>query len=133
MQRVGDILPAFYRKQLQNVVDQQALVTALWPSVVGEAIARRTRVSQLSGATLVVEAATPAWRDELVFRAGQITGQLNAAVGREVVRELRLVLGRREPQRAATAAGGARDEADAIADPHLRRLYRISRRRREAK
>jgi hypothetical protein len=41
--------------------------------------------------------------------------------------EFRVVPPRRGPQRAASAAGGVADEAERIADPGLRRLYRIDR------
>ncbi len=37
------------------------------------------------------------------------------------------------PRRASSATGFEQDEAAAIADPHLRRLYRLSRKRAQAK
>ena len=83
--------------------------------------------------TLVVEAASPEWRRQLSSMSWEIVAKLNAAAGKEVVTDVQFQVARRPPARAATAMGLTRDEADAIADPHLRRLYRQSRQRRKEK
>jgi predicted nucleic acid-binding Zn ribbon protein len=131
MQPVGELLPSIYRKLVREAVDEQALALALWPVVVGPKVAERTRAVRLFGSTLVVEAATPEWRRQLSAMTWEIVGKLNAAAGKEVIRDLQFQVARRPPARAASAAGQKADEADAIADPHLRRMYRLSRRRRK--
>jgi predicted nucleic acid-binding Zn ribbon protein len=131
MHPVGELLPSLYRKLAREAVDEQALVLALWPVVAGKPMADRTRAVRLYGRTLLVETTDPEWRRQLADMTGLIVARLNAAAGKDVVQDIQFHLARRPPARAAAATGGSRDEADAIADPYLRRMYRLSRRREE--
>ena len=133
MQPVGEMLPTIYRKLVGEAVDEESLLVALWPVAVGPKVAERTRAVRLYRRTLVVETASPEWRRQLSSMTWEIVAKLNAAAGKEVVTDLQFQVARRPPARAATAAGLTRDEADAIGDPHLRRLYRQSRQRRKEK
>lgn len=133
MQPVAELLPRVYRRLVGDAVDEEALLLALWPAVVGQKLAERTRATRLYNSTLVVETTGPDWRRQLARLTRDIVDRLNAAAGKELVRDLQFTLARRPPARAASATGASGDEAAAIADPHLRRLYRLSRRRREAK
>jgi hypothetical protein len=132
MEPVSELLPAVYRKLAKDAVDEQALLLALWPAVAGERVAEKARAVRLFGRTLIVETLDPAWRRELAAITGLIVSRLNAAAGKAVVEDVQFRLARRPPRRAFTAAGTG-DEAEAIADPHLRRLYRISRQASEGK
>lgn len=133
MQPIGELLPAIYRNLVGEAVEEQALLVALWPVVVGPKVAERTRAVRLYRQTLVVEAASREWRRQLASMMYEIVTKLNAAAGRELVQDLQFQVARRPPARAAAAAGRTADEADAIADPDLRRLYRLSRERRKQK
>jgi predicted nucleic acid-binding Zn ribbon protein len=133
MQPVGEMLPTIYRKLVGEAVDEESLLVALWPVAVGPKVAERTRAVRLYRRTLVVETASPEWRRQLSSMTWEIVAKLNAAAGKEVVTDLQFQVARRPPARATTAAGLTRDEADAIGDPHLRRLYRQSRQRRKEK
>jgi hypothetical protein len=86
----------------------------------------------LERGTLVIDVATEDWRVQLRRLSPRIANRLNETVGRKVVEKVvfRLGLpGKIPPRRAATARGGVEsvDDAQAIADPHLRRIYRQSR------
>lgn len=135
MQLAAELLPEVYRKLTREAADEEAVVTALWPLVVGGKVAARTRPVRLFKTTLIVETVSPDWRRQLARMSGDIVKQLNAAAGKPVVKDLEFRVAvnppARPPRRAASATG--LDEADAISDPHLRRLYRQSRRRAQAK
>ena len=137
MESAARLLPRIYRKLAREAADEEALLLGLWPVVVGSRVAARTRPLRLFGATLIVEAADHQWRKQLSQMTGDILRRLNAAADKEVVKDLEFrVAVKREalaPRRAASASGHEPDEADQIADAHLRRLYRLSRRRVEAK
>jgi len=64
---------------------------------------------------------------------GQILARLDEVLGARLVEriEFRLRIRRKEPQRAA-GARPSQDEADRIADPVLRAIYKQQRRRRSA-
>ena len=132
MQPIKDMLPAFYRRQAAGDDVEQEIVLSCWAVAVGPEIARQTKPVRLAGGTLIIDVATEGWRVQLRQLSPRITNRLNETVGKKVVSRVifRLGLpGKIPPRRAATAQGGVEtlDEAGAIADPSLRRLYRQSR------
>ena len=137
MRPAAELLPQIYRKVAREAADEEAILLALWPVVVGEKVAARTRPVRLFGATLIIETTCQQWRRELARMSGEIVARLNGAAGKPVLKdvEFRVVvnLPSRPPHRAVSATGLAKDEAAAIADPYLRRLYRQSRRRAQGK
>jgi hypothetical protein len=113
-------------------VSDEDLAAAAWPAAVGKNIAAHTRVSRMVRTRLVVEVEDPLWQRQLFTLTRQILGNLEKSLGRGVVEDLefRILPRRREPRRAAAAVpAAAMDEADGIADPVLRAIYRASRRK----
>jgi predicted nucleic acid-binding Zn ribbon protein len=111
-------------------VPAEVLARAAWPQAVGARIAAHTRPVAFRDWRLVVEVEDATWKSQLETMSGQILERLREMAGKDAVRSLEFRLGvpRRQPQRAEQARA-TRDEADGIADPILRRLYRASRKR----
>lgn len=110
----------------------EELACAAWPQAVGKTIAAHTRAARMVRARLIVEVQDGTWQRQLFTLSRHILGNLEKSLGSGLVEdvEFRIVPRRREPQRAAQAAPAfAADEADGIADPVLRRIYRASRKR----
>lgn len=102
------------------------LAPGAWAAAVGRKIAAHTRPVWLENGRLVVEVEDAVWQAQLTSLCGQILGRLRGIVGENVISwiEFRVVPPRRAPKRAGEA-----DEADAIADPVMRRLYLTARRK----
>ncbi len=64
-----------------------------WDGAVGERIARRARPGRLEGGVLHVRVTSSPWLAELSFHREEMRTRVNAAVGAEVVREVRLHAG----------------------------------------
>jgi predicted nucleic acid-binding Zn ribbon protein len=115
-------------------LSSEELVRAAWPYAVGSRIAAHARpvsVRRLeNGPQLVVEVEDDVWQSQLETMTGQILPRLREIAGRENVEsiEFRLGVPRRMPQRAGQSRS-VPDEADGIADPILRRVYKTSRKR----
>ena len=115
----------------------EELACAAWPAAVGKRVAAHTRAARMVRTRLIVEVEDRIWQRQLFALTRQILGNLEKHLGPAVVDDLefRIVPRRREPQRAiaadpaAAAAQPLLDEADAIADPVLRGLYRASRKK----
>jgi len=108
------------------------LARAAWPLAVGKKIAARTRAARMVRARLIVEVEDPVWSKQLFALTRQIVANLEGHLGQGIVEDLefRVVPPRREPQRAAVAAPAlAIDEADGIADPVLRGIYKTARKK----
>jgi hypothetical protein len=113
-----------------ETLGNEELVCAAWPVAVGKKIALHTRAAKLVRTRLVVEVEDKIWQRQLFTLSRHIVGNLERALGPGLVEdvEFRIVPRRREAQRAATATPGLfRDEADSIADPVMRSIYKASR------
>jgi hypothetical protein len=110
----------------------EELARAAWILAVGKRIAAHAHAARMVRTSLIVEVEDEVWRMQLYGLRAQILDKLAKHIGRGHVDDLdfRVVPSRRGPGRALSAAGNAacpQDEADGIADPGLRRIYRIER------
>ena len=114
-----------------KAIDAEGVARAAWPSAVGKKIAARTRAARLVRTRLIVEVEDPLWRRQLFALSAQILANLERRLGQGIVEDLefRVMPPRREFQRAEAAqpALAAADDADQIADPVLRNIYKHSR------
>ena len=84
-----DILLRNLREQgLETPLMQKRLVEA-WPTVAGPVIASYTLNTYIYNQTLYVRLSSPALRSDLSMRRQELTQQLNAAVGEQVITDIR--------------------------------------------
>ena len=118
-----------------DVITPEQLCCAAWLEAVGRKIAAHTRPAKLVRTRLVVEVEDRIWQRQLFALTPHILSNLDKTLGRGLVEDLefRIVPRRREPMvaRQATPALFA-DDADAIADPVMRGLYKLSRKKAQA-
>jgi predicted nucleic acid-binding Zn ribbon protein len=115
-----------------ETISAEELACAAWPQAVGKKIAAHTRASRMVRTRLIIEVEDRIWQRQLFALTRHILGNLERSVGSGLVEDLefRIVPRRREPQRAAMAMPGLMpDEADSIADPVMRSIYRASRKK----
>jgi len=118
-----------------EIITPEQMALAVWPHAVGARIAANTRPAKLVRTRLVVEVADATWQRQLFALTGFIVRNLAKDLGQGVVEEVefRVIPRRREPARAIAAQPGTAplfaDDADSIADPVLRDLYKISRKK----
>jgi hypothetical protein len=112
----------------------ETLVAAVWPEAVGRKIAAHARVTRMVRSRLVVEVEDQIWQRQLFALTPHILRNLEKSLGAGVVEdvEFRIMPRRREPQRAARPVPLSGDEAESIADPVLRSIYRASRKKAQA-
>jgi len=118
-----------------GTLSSEELACAAWPQAVGRKIAAHTRAARMVRDRLIVEVEDCTWQRQLFALSRHILGNLERALGSRLVEdiEFRIVPRRREPQRAAQSAPArCGDEAEAIADPVLRSIYRASRKKAQA-
>jgi hypothetical protein len=122
----------------REIFSDDDLARAIWPQAVGKAIAAHTCSLKLVRKTLVVEVEDAIWQRQLHMLSAQILHRLGKISGNTDVEqiEFRIATPRRQPQRAESPRTAAQpsepavcDEADAIQDPVLKRVYRLSRKK----
>jgi predicted nucleic acid-binding Zn ribbon protein len=126
MERAGKLLGQ--SKLAARCLTGEQLALASWPAAVGRKIAGRTKAVRLVRERLVVEVDDVIWRKQLYSLRAQILARFDKVVGPGLVCELefKVVPPRRQP---AVETRLVRDEADAIEDPVLSRIYRASRKK----
>jgi hypothetical protein len=116
---------------VSDIIDRERIACAAWKRAVGKRVASRTRAMKLVRTTLVVEVDDELWRKNLWSLRYQILANLEKVLGPEMVKdvELRVMPPRVGPKReqAVAAIDTVIDEAEAIADPGLRRIYKAAR------
>ncbi len=116
------------------------IARAVWPSAVGKAITAHTSRVKLVRTTLVVEVEDAMWQKQLHRLTGQIVARLHAVMGCDAIQdiEFRVAIPRRQAMRAeardstCAAQPALADEADAIQDPVLKKVYQLSRKKATA-
>jgi hypothetical protein len=118
-----------------DIITPEQMALAVWPEAVGAKIAPYTRAAKLVRTRLVVEVPDATWQRQLFGLTHFIVRNMAKALGAGVVEDLefRVVPRRREPDRALSSNGVDlplfADDADAIADPLLRDLFKLSRKK----
>jgi hypothetical protein len=127
MQRASRILGSMKNSD----VSAEDIACATWARSVGKRIAAHTRAARLVRTKLVVEVEDAVWRGNLLSLTPHIVRNLAESIGPGIVTELefRIIPQRREPQRAQSSVTRPLDDADQIADPVLRTIYRAARAR----
>ncbi len=114
-------------------IDVDGLARAAWPLAVGKKIAARTRPARMVRTRLIVEVDDLVWKKQLFGLSRQILTNMERHLGQGIVEDLefRVMPPRRDAQRAAVAqpALAALDDADQIADPVMRNMYKLARRK----
>ena len=118
-----------------DIITPEQMAIAVWPEAVGKRIASHARAAKLVRTRLVVEVEDVTWQRQLFALTPFIVRNLGKSLGPGLVEDLefRVIPKRREPVRAVHAAGDVpplfADDADAIADPLMRDLYKLSRKK----
>lgn len=134
MERAGRVIAKW--KKASDCVEPSLLARAAWTVAVGRRIAKHTTGVLLDGKTLTIQVEDEIWLHQLSTLRPQILRNLAKELGDGAVNRVlfRVKARRIGPGRAETVSrpAGRADEADQIADPVLRTLYRQSRRRSSA-
>ncbi len=73
----------------KGVQQQQALLG--WADIVGSTIASNTDPEKVEHGILTIRVATPAWRQELLFKKTTIIDKLNKSLGKQIIRDIRFI------------------------------------------
>lgn len=118
--------------KLSGPIEIDDLARAAWPGAVGKKIAARTHPQRMVRTRLIVDVEDWIWKKQLLALSGQILRNLEKQLGQGMVEDLefRVMPPRRDAGRAEVAQPApAFDEADAIADPVMRNMYKTARRK----
>ncbi len=77
-----------HRLGITRTMKQYDVITT-WEAIVGEQIAKVTKVQRIDNGILYIGVATAPWRAELTMKRTDIMEKINRAVGRHIVKEIR--------------------------------------------
>src|SRR5579862_8055940 len=132
MERAGKSLA---KLKLPDAISPDDLARAAWPAAVGRRIAVHAAPKALVRGSLIVEVEDGIWQKQLFSLRFQILAKLQEVVGAGIITdvEFRIATPRRPPQPALNLnEAKPLDEADRIADPGLRMIYKQARKKASA-
>lgn len=90
LNRIGGPLQELLTKLhlVKPMVGWQAV--SLWPDVVGERVAERSKAVAFRDGILIVDVASPSWMTELSYLKRRIVKDLNRQIGENVVQDIQL-------------------------------------------
>ena len=91
MQKLGKAINSMLKSVGIDRAVQQNESLLIWEKVVGTTVAENTTAEEVKHGTLIVRVSTPVWRNELAIRKGEILNKLNDALGKKVIRDIRLI------------------------------------------
>ena len=135
MERAGRIITG--HKSTASCVSPEVMACKVWNAAVGKKIGGHSKAVRLDRGTLIVEVEDAIWQRQLSTLKPHILRKLQELIGPSLVTSLdfRVRIPKRMPERVETHAHKPAplfDEADAIHDPYLRRLYRTARKKASA-
>ncbi|MCH7731179.1 MAG: DUF721 domain-containing protein [Candidatus Marinimicrobia bacterium] len=71
------------------ILQNKALL--IWENVVGTLISKNTLPEEVKHGILFVKTATPVWRNELIMKKEEIIKNLNKAIGKKVIKDIRFI------------------------------------------
>jgi len=90
MVRLKDLLVPVGKKLRLEDPAASGLIWSRWPQIVGDDVARNAEPTSLKEGVLRVRTTSPTWATELSYLADDIRERANEAVGREVVRQVKI-------------------------------------------
>lgn len=132
MERAGKSLA---KLKLPDAISPDDLARAAWPAAVGKRISVHAAPKALVRGSLIVEVEDGIWQKQLFSLRFQILAKLQEVVGAGIITdvEFRIATPRRPPQPAFNLnEAKPLDEADRIADPGLRMIYKQARKKASA-
>ena len=90
---IGDILRGVLKTCRGNCNGELSEVWNLWDSAVGDVIAQNARPEAFKGRLLLVNVNSPPWMHQLQFLKKDIIKKLNAAMGKDMVQDIKFKIG----------------------------------------
>ncbi len=88
--RIGDLLGTAGKKFRIDDPRATGELWRRWHEIVGGDVARHAEPTSLKEGVLRVRTTTPAWATEITYLAEDIRGRVNSALGKTVVREIKV-------------------------------------------
>ena len=91
MQHIKEALRSFVEKEGLDRGIQEQKAVSVWPEVVGENISANSLAKSISSGILTVEVSNAVWRQELQLQKNDIINQLNTALTKKTIKDIRFI------------------------------------------
>jgi predicted nucleic acid-binding Zn ribbon protein len=88
-QVIGNVFTQLFRDLgIDKAIQQNAAVNR-WSEIVGERISEVTEAEKIEKGILVVKVSSPVWRNELVFMKTNLIKNINDALAKNIVKDIK--------------------------------------------
>ena len=92
-EHIGNIIGSVLKTCRDDFDENLAQVWGLWDRAVGDSIAKNARPEAFKGNLLLVNVTSSTWMHQLQFLKTDIIKQINHALGKELVNEIKFKIG----------------------------------------
>lgn len=90
---IGDIMNSVLKTCRHDCDEELSQVWSLWKSAVGDVIAKNTKPEAFKGKLLLVRVNNHPWMHQLQFMKKDIINNVNRALGKELVQDIKFKIG----------------------------------------
>lgn len=91
--QIGEVLQEALRACRPRADGELVRIWRLWDGAVGEAVAENTRPAAFKGKLLIVHVSSSTWTHQLQFLKQDILRNVNAALGKDLVADIKFKVG----------------------------------------
>ena len=93
LDQLGTIIDASLKTYRQKKDTNMLKIFDLWEGTVGESISMNAKPAAFKGDLLLIHVSSSTWMHHLYFKKQELIDKINAALGNELVRELKFKIG----------------------------------------
>jgi len=91
VQSLKSILDTLLRRYGIDRAIAQNKALIIWDEIVGASVAKNTQADRVEHGAIIVKVSSPVWRQELYFQKKEIIEKFDAALGKNVIRDIRFI------------------------------------------
>ena len=91
MEQLKSALNAALKREHLDKAMRQNKALFIWEDVVGKSVAKNCTPKEVKHGILIVRALTPVWRNEIAIKKKEILEKLNTKLGKETIKDMRVL------------------------------------------
>ena len=94
MESIGDILNKLMNSTVWGMMIKLNLVKYKWDEVVGENLARVSKLKEIKGKTAIIAVSSPVWASQIKYMESTIKKKINWYLGADIIEKIIVTFGK---------------------------------------
>jgi predicted nucleic acid-binding Zn ribbon protein len=90
MESIGEILSRLMNSTVWGMLIKLNLLKYKWPDVVGENLAKVTKLEKIDGSEAIISVSSPVWASQIKYMESSIKKRINWYLGSNVIKKIKV-------------------------------------------